>query len=86
MEEERELTEKEKEIARLRAAEKFMKKDTGNAMCTVCSYTYKWEQGAALAPRPRGWMRWEQDQLPDNRTEGALRGRGRGCSSMQQQH
>jgi len=53
VEEERELTEKEKEIARLRAAEKFMKKDTGNAMCTVCSYTYKWEQGAMPALPPK---------------------------------
>jgi len=50
VEEEREMTEKEKEIARLRAAEKFMKKDTGNARCTVCSYTYKWEQGVSSGP------------------------------------
>lgn len=44
--EERELTEKEKEIARLRAAEKFMKKDTGDALCKTCGYKYKWEEGA----------------------------------------
>lgn len=47
--EERELTEKEKEIARLKAAEKFMLKDTGDAVCTVCNYKYKWEEGAAGA-------------------------------------
>ena len=45
-EEERELTEKEKEIARLRAAEKFMMKDTGNARCKTCGFVYKWEEGA----------------------------------------
>merc|ERR1719454_225271 len=44
--EERELTEKEKEIARLRAAEKFMMKDTGNARCKTCGFVYKWEEGA----------------------------------------
>lgn len=43
--EEREMTEKEKEIARLRAAEKFIKKDTGDATCRTCNYQYKWEQG-----------------------------------------
>ena len=45
VDEEREMTDKEKEIARLRAAEKFMKKDTGNAMCQTCGYKYKWEEG-----------------------------------------
>jgi len=49
--EERELTEKEKEIARLRAAEKFMKKDTGDAVCRTCGYTYKMEVGDRLMPR-----------------------------------
>ena len=49
--EEREMTEKEKEIARLRAAEKFMKKDTGNAMCRTCGYKYKWEEGAPGLPK-----------------------------------
>merc|ERR1719331_713447 len=44
--EERELTEREKEIARLRAAEKFMLKETGDAKCKVCNYKYKWEEGA----------------------------------------
>ena len=32
------MTEKEKEIARLRAAEKFIKKDTGDATCRTCNY------------------------------------------------
>merc|ERR1719424_1513235 len=49
--EERELTEKEKEIARLRAAEKFMKKDTGDAVCRTCGYKYKWEEGAQGLPK-----------------------------------
>ena len=43
--EERELTEKEKEIARLRAAEVFMKKSTGNAQCTTCAYKYEMAEG-----------------------------------------
>ena len=47
VDEEREMTDKEKEIARLRAAEKFMKKDTGNAMCQTCGYKYKWEEGVS---------------------------------------
>jgi len=51
VEEERELTEKEKEIARLRAAEKFIQKETGNAKCQTCGYKYKWEEGAAGAPK-----------------------------------
>jgi len=51
VEEERELTEKEKEIARLKAAEKFMMKDTGNAQCTVCSYKFMMETGDRLMPR-----------------------------------
>merc|ERR1712151_32975 len=45
VEEERELTEREKEIARLRAAEKFMKKDTGDALCTACGYKYQMANG-----------------------------------------
>merc|ERR1719488_122461 len=49
--EERELTEKEKEIARLRAAEKFMKKDTGDVTCQTCGYKYKWEDGAPGLPK-----------------------------------
>ena len=49
--EEVELTERQKEIARLKAAEKFMKKDTGDAQCTVCEFTYKMETGTRLIPR-----------------------------------
>lgn len=51
--EERELTEREKEIAALRAAEKFMLKDTGDATCKTCSYKYKWEVGAAPQVPPK---------------------------------
>ena len=50
-EQEVELTEKQKEIARLRAAEKFMMQDTGNARCRTCSYVYKWEEGAPGLPK-----------------------------------
>ena len=32
------LTERQKEIARLRAAEKFLEKATGQYMCKVCEY------------------------------------------------
>ena len=54
--EERELTEKEKEIARLRAAEVFMKKDTGDAKCQVCNYVYKWEEGSMpQVPKKTPW-------------------------------
>lgn len=45
------MTEKEKEIAALRAAEKFMKKPTGNALCRTCGYKYKWEDGARGLPK-----------------------------------
>ena len=45
VEEERELTEREKEIARLRAAEKFMMKNTGDAICQTCSYKYQMAEG-----------------------------------------
>merc|ERR1712151_1251312 len=45
VEEERELTEREKEIARLRAAEKFMKKATGDATCQTCGYKYRMSEG-----------------------------------------
>ena len=40
------LTERQKEIARLRAAEKFLEKDTGKFMCKVCEYQYDPEEGA----------------------------------------
>merc|ERR1711892_748699 len=45
VEEERELTEKEKEIARLRAAEKFLMRDTGDALCSACGYKYQMAEG-----------------------------------------
>ena len=48
-EEEREMTEREKEIAALKAAEKFMLKETGNARCQTCGYIYKWEEGVKNA-------------------------------------
>merc|ERR1711935_1093603 len=51
-EEERELTEKEKEIARLRAAEVFMRKENGDASCTVCGYKYKMVTGAGMTAPP----------------------------------
>merc|ERR1712070_990557 len=49
------LTEKEKEIARLRAAEKFMMKDTGDAECGTCGYKYRWEEGAPMVPKKTPW-------------------------------
>jgi len=49
--EERELTEKEKEIARLKAAEKFMLRDTGDAVCRTCGYKYSMEIGDRVMPR-----------------------------------
>jgi len=51
VEEEVELTEKQKEIARLKAAEKFMKKDTGDAVCRTCGYQFKMEMGDRIIPR-----------------------------------
>merc|ERR1719387_2764857 len=52
IEEEVELTEQQKENNRLRAAEKFMLRDTGNAACTVCEYKYMMAEGApGTAPR-----------------------------------
>ena len=36
-----EKTEKQLEIERLKAAEKFIEKETGEYECRVCSYTYK---------------------------------------------
>jgi len=41
------LTERQKEIARLRAAETFMEKDTGKFQCRVCELEYDPEQGNA---------------------------------------
>ena len=40
------LSERQKEMARLRAAEKFMEKDTGKYFCKVCEYTYDPKEGA----------------------------------------
>mmetsp|Transcript_20515 Transcript_20515/g.61172 ORF Transcript_20515/g.61172 Transcript_20515/m.61172 type:complete len:180 (-) Transcript_20515:37-576(-) len=42
----KELTEKQKEIARLRAAEKFVEKETGSHVCRVCDFTYDPAEGA----------------------------------------
>ena len=50
VEEEREMTEREKEIARLKAAEVFMTKETGNAKCSTCGYKFNWEKGAPGLP------------------------------------
>ena len=54
--EEVELTDKQKEILALKAAEKFMMKDTGDAVCKTCGYKYKWEVGAApQVPKKTPW-------------------------------
>lgn len=61
--EEVEMTEQEKENARLRAAEVFMRKETGNAQCSTCGYKYIAEKGAPGLPPggllfadvPDGW-------------------------------
>lgn len=58
-----ELTEKQKEIARLRAAETFIKKETGIHICTVCSYKYDPDRpnllnvaaGTQFADLPPNW-------------------------------
>lgn len=44
-----ELTEKQKEIARLKAAEKFIQEETGVYICKVCSYKYEPEKGQPIA-------------------------------------
>jgi len=46
-----EMTEQQKEIARLKAAEKFMKKDTGDAVCRTCGYKYRMTEGDGYIPR-----------------------------------
>jgi len=43
-----ELTEKQREIARLRAAEKFIEQETGIYICKVCSYKYDPEVGQPI--------------------------------------
>ena len=51
-----ELTEKEKEILRLKQAEKFMVKETGVYECRVCSYAYEeGEQGTSFKDLPSSW-------------------------------
>ena len=49
--EEEELTDKEKEIAALKAAEKFMMRDTGDAVCRTCSYKWSMEFGDGFLPK-----------------------------------
>ena len=50
------MSEKDKEIARLRAAEKFMVKETGVFECRVCSYAYEEsEQGTSFKDLPSSW-------------------------------
>jgi rubredoxin len=53
IEDDESMTEKQKEIARLRAAEKFMRKANGNAVCTNCNYNYDWEKfpGSRTLPK-----------------------------------
>jgi ribosomal protein S27AE len=53
VEEEKELTAREKEIARLRAAEVFMQKETGDAVCGTCGYTYQMAKGENKSPHPQ---------------------------------
>lgn len=45
-----EESKKDTETSRLKKQEEFMKKPTGNAMCTNCVYEYKWEKGAKGIP------------------------------------
>lgn len=56
-----ELTEKQKEVARLRAAEKFIKEETGIYICNVCSYKYDPEVGQPIAQIP---VRPESTEVP----------------------
>lgn len=63
-EQERELSEREKEIMRLRAAEKFMKQDTGNAICRTCGYMYKWEDGVPGQTPPKTPWEFVPDSFP----------------------
>eukprot|EP00640_Fibrocapsa_japonica_P004020 CAMPEP_0113944304 /NCGR_PEP_ID=MMETSP1339-20121228/33048_1 /TAXON_ID=94617 /ORGANISM="Fibrocapsa japonica" /LENGTH=221 /DNA_ID=CAMNT_0000949469 /DNA_START=74 /DNA_END=739 /DNA_ORIENTATION=- /assembly_acc=CAM_ASM_000762 len=44
-EEEKGMSPREKEIARLKAAETFITKPTGNWECTTCGYVYKEDEG-----------------------------------------
>ena len=58
----RKLREKQAEIERLRAAEKFMEIDEGKFECQACGYIYEPETGDKFAGIPAGT---EFSQLPD---------------------
>ena len=46
------MSEKQKEIARLKAAEKFVVKETGTHQCRVCGYLYdETQQGTSFSER-----------------------------------
>ena len=47
--EEEELSEKQKEIKRLRAAEKFIEKETGTHQCVICDFQYDPAKGCVGA-------------------------------------
>eukprot|EP00172_Hildenbrandia_rubra_P004281 Plantae.Rhodophyta-Hildenbrandia_rubra.ctg8330.p1 GENE.Plantae.Rhodophyta-Hildenbrandia_rubra.ctg8330~~Plantae.Rhodophyta-Hildenbrandia_rubra.ctg8330.p1 ORF type:complete len:224 (+),score=38.83 Plantae.Rhodophyta-Hildenbrandia_rubra.ctg8330:44-673(+) len=53
-EEEDTRTEEQKEIDRLRAAEKFIRVDEGNYECTACGYVYEKNKGEFLSGIPKG--------------------------------
>jgi len=59
----RKLKEKQAEIERLRAAEKFMEIDEGKYECQACGYVYEPETGDKFAGIPAGT---EFSKLPDN--------------------
>mmetsp|Transcript_12210 Transcript_12210/g.24922 ORF Transcript_12210/g.24922 Transcript_12210/m.24922 type:complete len:194 (-) Transcript_12210:674-1255(-) len=60
---EKEMLEKKKEIARLRAAEKFIELETDTWDCRSCGYTYDPAQGDRLADIPKGT---KFEDLPEN--------------------
>ena len=50
------LTEKEKEIRRLKAAEVFMVKETGSFECRVCGFLYdETKEGTGFKELPSSW-------------------------------
>ncbi|EME32157.1 Rubredoxin [Galdieria sulphuraria] len=49
MSEEERLAKKREEVERLRAAEKFIRKDVGKFGCPVCEYVYEPDKGDSLA-------------------------------------
>jgi rubredoxin len=64
VEEEEELTERQKEIARLRAAEVFMRKENGDAVCGTCGYNYQMAKGDdTLPPLPGHFSTTTSDRL-----------------------